>query len=317
MGCDICGQDRSEPFFPIVDRTYARNYTKKILGDEANIPDFTVVKCHACGHIYINPMPDQAFLDAFYTQYLGTEPDTDFYKDHFLIDDYMRSESGHKMESRCEKIKAIAGKDSSLRLCDIGSGTGAFLYIAARDGFSVRGVEINKELADFAKERFSVDVSCGRLEELNFPPESFDIVTLWDAIEHVAQPSRLLKEINRILKRNGLVAIETPNIDSLVHRLAIFCYHASLEKWTKPIEIYNVHHLHYFSPSTIKRCVESNGFRIVSIDKDETNLSQWLGRDRNNVLKKDITFNASLRFLFWLARLLGMQNKMIVYAIKI
>jgi 2-polyprenyl-3-methyl-5-hydroxy-6-metoxy-1,4-benzoquinol methylase len=315
MICDICGQKKTKILFPVVDRSYARTYTKKIPGNKLEIPDFNMVKCRACGHMYISPMPEQSFLDAFYTQYLGLEPDTDFYKDHFQTD-YRNFEFSQKMKARCKKIRAIMAGDRPLRLCDVGCGTGVFLHIAKRYGFSVWGVEINKELADFAKKNFSVDVSCGRLEEIKFPSESFDVISLWDLIEHIAQPSRLLKEINRILKRGGLVAIETPNIDSLLHRLALFCYYGTFKKWTKPIDIYNVHHLHYLSPITIKKIIESYGFHIVSIDKDETNLSQWLGKDRDNVIKKNPILNLGLRFVFWLARLLRMQNKMIVYAIK-
>lgn len=315
MTCDICGQKKIKLLFPVIDRSYARTYTKKTLGSEVEIPNFSIVRCLSCGHRYISPIPDQNFLDAFYTRYLGLEPDTDFYKDHFQKD-YKNFEFSQKMEARCKKIRKLIAKRDSPKLCDVGCGTGVFLDIAKGYGFSVCGVEINKELVGFAKDNFSVDVFFGRLEEIKFPNDSFDVVTLWDMIEHIAQPSRLLKEINRILRRGGLVAIETPNIDSLLHKLALFCYYGSLKKWTKPIEIYNVHHLHYFSPSTIKRYIESHGFCITSIDKDETNLSQWLGKDRDNVIKRNLILNLGLRFVFWLARLLRMQNKMVVYAIK-
>lgn len=314
--CDICGGKSAKALFPIADRSYARRYTEKSLSGAVRIPDFEIVRCADCGHVYVAPPPEEPFLKVFYTYYLDREFNTDFYKDHFNVD-YENFEFSRKMKARCKKIKlAMAGRDD-LRLCDVGCGTGIFLHIAKMSGFSVQGVDVNRKLADFARENFAVDVFCGTLEEAGFSENFFDAVTMWDMLEHVPSPSRLLKEANRILKKGGLVAIETPNIDSLLHRSSCFFYYASLRRWTKPIEIYNVHHLHYFSPSTIKRCLSSNGFHVVDIEKDNTNLSQWLGRNRDNVIKKDLILNIGLRIIFYLARLLNMQNKMIIYAVKV
>lgn len=314
--CDVCGGIKTKALFPVIDRSYARTYTEKSLPSAVEIPDFRVVKCAACGHVYIDPVPEEAFLNAFYTRYIDREFDSDFYKDHFRTD-YKNFEFGRKMESKCKKIKSvIAGKDD-LRLCDVGCGTGIFLHIAKMNGFSVQGVDVNRKLATFARENFSVDVFRGTLGEANFRQEFFDVVTMWDVLEHVPSPSKLLKEANRILKKGGLVAIETPNVDSLLHKLAVFFYYVSFKKWAKPIGIYNVHHLHYFSPSTIEKCLFSNGFHITAFDKDSTNLSQCLGPDHDNVIKRNPILNMGVRLVFWLAHLLKMQNKMVIYAVKV
>ena len=65
--------------------------------------------------------------------------------------------------------------------------------------------------ADLAREYFGLNVERGHLEELKFPPDSFDIVTLIDVVEHLDDPVHLLSEVRRVLKPDGLVFIKTPN----------------------------------------------------------------------------------------------------------
>jgi len=76
------------------------------------------------------------------------------------------------------------------------------------------GVDFSAEAARVAEAENGVRVLVGSLDQAAFPDRSFDIVTLFHVMEHVANPRSVLAEVSRILKPNGVVVLQVPNIDS-------------------------------------------------------------------------------------------------------
>ena len=140
---------------------------------------------------------------------------------------------------------------------DVGCASGFFLDIAKERGISTYGVELSTEGVNKAKQKHSQIIN-DTLENARFPDSFFDVITLYDIIEHVLDPTSTIKEISRIIKPGGIVAISTPDITS---------WHAKLlgKRWgmITPWE-----HLHYFSPYTIRVLLEKNGFSINEIKKN-------------------------------------------------
>ena len=99
------------------------------------------------------------------------------------------------------------------RLLDVGAGLGYFVRsICRQSDWEAYGCEISPGAVRYAKEALGVtNISCGTLEQLEYPPSSFDLVTLWDVIEHIPDPDTLLVHITRILKPNGSLFLHTPN----------------------------------------------------------------------------------------------------------
>jgi ubiquinone/menaquinone biosynthesis C-methylase UbiE len=100
------------------------------------------------------------------------------------------------------------------RILDIGCGRGIMLSQLKQRGWQATGTEISEELAAASqKSGITVHVQAD-LRDCRFEANSFDVITLWHTLEHIANPAETLAEIHRILKPNGVVLIEVPNFDS-------------------------------------------------------------------------------------------------------
>jgi SAM-dependent methyltransferase len=157
----------------------------------------------------------------------------------------------------------ISGGD----LLDVGC-AGGYLLLAARErGFRVSGVEINRDMAEFAS-RAGCSVHLGTLESAQFAEKSFDLVVLCDVLEHVASPKRLLTEIHRILKAEGHLYIRGP-IDStlagVVFRRLRIWRRGQLRVLPGP-----PYHVYEFTPRTLQRYLEMTGFVCRWIRTAET-----------------------------------------------
>jgi SAM-dependent methyltransferase len=169
---------------------------------------FSFVQCPSCGLIYLSPRPTQdeasEYYPTDYAPYLKTieeEPST-------LIR-WLRRYDQYK---RCHAV--TRKKKKTGRILDIGCSTGIFLSSMKRIGWDTYGVEPSQYAASYARSQFEINVFNGFLENARFENDFFDVVTLWDVLEHVYDPIQTLKEIQRILKPDGLLLINIPNPDA-------------------------------------------------------------------------------------------------------
>ena len=139
-------------------------------------------------------------------------------------------------------------------LVDVGSGAGFFLKLASETGYAVKGVEISQYAADYSRNNLGIPVFLGELEAAALTPESFDIVTLWHVLEHVRNPKEFLAQVNSLLKDQGLLALEVPNIGSSAARIAGVNWELMSPK----------EHFYYFNPTTLRRYLEASGFTIIT-----------------------------------------------------
>jgi SAM-dependent methyltransferase len=97
------------------------------------------------------------------------------------------------------------------RLLDVGCGCGFFLKSAQDAGWEVLGVDLNTKAISYATSHLQVNALPGDLRDAHFPDGSFDLVTLWNVLDHAPDPIDLLREVHRVLKDDGRVFIRTPN----------------------------------------------------------------------------------------------------------
>ena len=113
-----------------------------------------------------------------------------------------------------KEIETVTGKGrSQIRLLDVGCSNGAFIHMANKMRMNCEGVEPAKEAAQAAQEA-GLKVSHGFLEEVRLPDNSFDVITIFEVIEHLKDPLSLLRECKRLLKPEGILGIRTGNTDS-------------------------------------------------------------------------------------------------------
>jgi 2-polyprenyl-3-methyl-5-hydroxy-6-metoxy-1,4-benzoquinol methylase len=199
----------------------------------------TVVRCAACGLVFVNPRPRFADIEAHYNS--GESSRVDYYRDAEAAD----------RRTFAEIVGLAAGlAPRAGRWLDVGPCTGTLLGMARDAGFAVRGIEINAAAAGFCREERQLDVQAGVLAGDTFPPASFDIVTMGDVIEHVQDPVATLRNAASVLAPGGHVIISTPNIGSAAAR------------WLqlKPLE-----HLYYFSAETMSATLARAGFADVRV----------------------------------------------------
>jgi SAM-dependent methyltransferase len=202
-----------------------------------------IVECTACGLVRqdTRPLAATALYDA---DYYATDNPKGGYANYFLDSAVNR----RTFRDRIEAIERRYGRRG--RLLDVGCALGDFLLEAKAAGWDVEGVEISHFAAQRARER-GLRVTAGRLEELDLPAASFDVVTLYDTIEHLADPIGTLAAVRRLLVPGGIVHLVTPNVGGLqAGVLGRYWYHY------KPGE-----HLFYFAPRTLRGAVESAGMR--------------------------------------------------------
>ena len=97
-------------------------------------------------------------------------------------------------------------------MLDIGCGGGFFLKAAEERGWEPHGIDIVPGFVEFAQKELQLkNVHRRSLEELEYDRHFFDVIVLWDLIEHLPHPVNFLKTINRLLRPDGLLVIWTPN----------------------------------------------------------------------------------------------------------
>ncbi|MFQ5945248.1 MAG: class I SAM-dependent methyltransferase [Anaerolineae bacterium] len=201
-----------------------------------------IVKCGSCGMVYANPRREAHEISAAYEN----------------VEDpaYLAERDGRVLTFRrnLAPLERLVSPGDSRRLLDVGCHVGILLEIAQDRGWEAWGVEPSVWAAKQAGER-GLKVITGTLAEARFPDEHFHSVTMWDVVEHLLDPRQELAEAHRVLAPGGAIAVHTMNIESPLARLLG-------HRWPWLMEM----HLHYFSPKSLSRLLESTGFQVEILE---------------------------------------------------
>jgi len=201
-----------------------------------------LVRCNECSLVYLNPrIRKELILESY-----AAAVDPGFIEQN--------EERIRTFERSLQHLTSHHGLKPArtTNILDVGCAGGAFLKAAADRGFTVVGVEPSRWLSDDARTVYGLDVRTGVLGEQNLAPESFDAVTLWDVIEHLAEPADTVTEIHGLLKPGSLLVVNYPNYDSLARRLL-------RGRWPFLLSV----HLVYFTTRTLTRMLEERGFEVL------------------------------------------------------
>jgi 2-polyprenyl-3-methyl-5-hydroxy-6-metoxy-1,4-benzoquinol methylase len=176
-----------------------------------------------------------------------------------------------RYQQRMGKILAdAAGKlgrrPDDLGLLDVGCSSGALLRVARGLGYTVNGVEPAEQAAATARSD-GFDVYPGLLQEAHFASNSFDLVTLFEVIEHLTDPISVISEIHRILQPGGLLLVGTGNGESWTANMLG-------AKW----EYFDISshggHISFFTPHSMHLLAEQTDFHIETISTKRVNLAE-------------------------------------------
>jgi 2-polyprenyl-3-methyl-5-hydroxy-6-metoxy-1,4-benzoquinol methylase len=234
-------------FVKVVPCPYCRASDSDI---RAIVHGFTYVTCRKCGLVYINPqLTNDALRDAY------NDDDVRLFFFQELLLPYGEKSQRPEYMHRARALKVLCKQDRP-RLLDIGCAAGNFLEIAGELGFDGEGLELNTHYVEYIKQNRSIKVFDKRLEEMNYPESVFDVVTLWDVLEHLPQPFEILREIVRILKPGGVLALTTIN-----HHCINENFLGSRWRYYQPPD-----HLCSFTPNLLRAMIREAGCSVLTLE---------------------------------------------------
>jgi 2-polyprenyl-3-methyl-5-hydroxy-6-metoxy-1,4-benzoquinol methylase len=208
-----------------------------------------LVECLNCGLVYVHPRPDPKELHALYDESYFQNDQSGVVGYANYLDDEVQIR-----KTFARRLQFLERWIQPGKLLDVGCAAGFFLDEAHRRGWQVQGSDVSAFAARYVKERFGYEVVQGSLGDADFARDSFDLITLWDVIEHVPDPKAHVQKIAELLRPGGLVALATPDVDSVPARL-------TGKRWVgyKLSE----EHVYYFSARTLKRMLDEAGFDVI------------------------------------------------------
>ncbi len=229
--CAVCGSPRRSPVF--------------------REEPFTVVRCDDCGLVYVTPRLVPDALRAVYGEsyWRSACPSQRGYAD-YLADEPLYLRTFRRRLRYLERHLPARG-----RALDVGCAAGYFLQALRERGWEVQGVEPSPAVARHARETAGLDVHAGDLASAPFAPASFDAISFWDVIEHLPDPAADLRRAATLLRPDGVLILETQNVESAFARLLGRRWH----------HYKHLEHLHHFSPSTLGELLRRTGFALVDV----------------------------------------------------
>ncbi len=203
-----------------------------------------IVRCRVCGLVFVNPQPT---LEALREYHAAGE---------LMSQDGWSSYFSHSQEQICdlwqERFADVKRwkQAQNASLLDVGAGYGDFLHYASKEGWQVSGFEFSPAVAKLSREKYGIALAVGDLFEMPFPNQSFDVITMWHVLEHLADPTAVLKRLFELLRPGGVLVLEVPNLDCLIRK-----------SYRVPMTV-NLH-LYHFSSATLSRLASAAGFKVL------------------------------------------------------
>jgi 2-polyprenyl-3-methyl-5-hydroxy-6-metoxy-1,4-benzoquinol methylase len=165
------------------------------------------------------------------------------------------------LQERTENLQGIKS------ILDIGCGSGAFLDLARAKGMSTSGLEIAPTAALDAIQK-GHEVYCNSVEIEAFPPGSqFDLIVMWDILEHLSMPQFALSNVFKLMAVDGRLFILTPMMGSICDRWGIRLSRLSGGRFNQLLQMcWSQEHLFRFHPHGIEQALRSLGFIQVKVE---------------------------------------------------
>jgi SAM-dependent methyltransferase len=238
--CPLCDSQRYrvryEPWVRACDPARLYGAASGIRGTQR------LVECDACSLIYENPR----------------------YSADVIVRGYAQSDDGGHDSQHSMRVRTFLAALRRLapflpapgaRVLDIGTAGGAFLEAAETFGYDARGMEPSRYLVEKGRAR-GLKIEQGIIDDHTFSGASFDMVSLWDVLEHVCEPRAALTKVAKLLKPNGIVLINFPDIGTWQARIA-----GKRFWWILSV------HLQHFTPATMRAICSRAGLAAVHFQR--------------------------------------------------
>lgn len=236
--CPVCGGDNPVLYLFATSKPPAAprqiQVTEKFFGLHGDL-----VRCAGCNFIYIGNASYAGKVAGLYKKMSDAA--------------YIQEEKERRLSFMdiIRTIEKITGKQSG-KMLDVGCCTGALLAAARNRGWRPYGIDPSVWACRMAQKMHGLDIVNGTLDTHRYPQNHFDAVTLLDVFEHTADPKSVLLTIRKLLKKDGLLCLVTPDYGSITARILG-------KKWWG----IRLAHLSYFTSSDLAKLFKATGFKVV------------------------------------------------------
>ena len=240
VGCTCCD---SKDYTVFLEPWIDEQDPAKLYGAASGIQGTQrLVKCSRCGMIYENPRYDAETIVRGYMASKEGEHDSQY---PMRVSSFYRTLKKHSSRIPPPGAKVL----------DIGTAGGAFLDAAKQFGYAAYGMEPSADLVARGKAR-GLNIEQGTIDSHSFQPGGFDMVCLWDVIEHLPDPKNALVAIKKLLKPEGILLINFPDIGTWQAKLA-----GKRFWWILSV------HLHHFTRKTVADLCNRTGFEAFHFQR--------------------------------------------------
>lgn len=188
---------------------------------------FNILECSSCKNHFTDPVPNN--IDKYYPKKYRNYGRITFFLLNFFYKYNVKN-----------WIKQLGDNKSVL---EVGCGTGFMLSVFKKNGWKVFGIERNELVAKKAKELYNINVSSKNIKDIK--GEKFDLILLFNVLEHVNDPISVINECSKKLNKNGQIVIKVPNFDSWQSKiLGKHWFHLDVPR-----------HLYHFNASSLKKII--------------------------------------------------------------
>lgn len=246
--CLLCKSPRLKKYDEVED-TLVHELNRYI---PTNIPKFPPLlnkrkKCDDCNHIFLSPRLDDESIKKIY--------------EYWYLYAYQSIFTSEKLNCRRFKefrqyhLKFLNQTTSpGKKLLDVGCGSGLFIHLAQRYGWQVTGIEMDATAAKHGREVFGLTIKAGTIESTLSAEDRFDVITLFDYLEHSLSPDEDINKLMKHLNPDGLLIIRVPNQQGLQSKYM-------KKNWVALIS----NHISYFKPDVLSNYLKEKGFTIEKI----------------------------------------------------
>lgn len=201
---------------------------------------FSVVECNKCSFTFIPP-------------YFRKQISYENYKDENVANAVRNGNNFVKIERHKLRYDLIKKYKPSGSLFDLGSGWGHFMLTGQMLGYDVYGIEISEQPYLYSKNDLKLPVDHIDFFDMK-EDKKFDIVTMWDVLEHIDKADEVIAKCARITSKDGYIVIQVPQIDS---------YFAKKHKdnW----KMMGLDHVNYLGKKTITQLLKKHGYEVKTI----------------------------------------------------
>jgi 2-polyprenyl-3-methyl-5-hydroxy-6-metoxy-1,4-benzoquinol methylase len=263
-------------------------------------------RCRGCGLKFLNPclMPEEQKMIFSSTEMLLKV--SEFFSDYHDDSSWTTPKTAAIFKSTLEHLEKLM--PSKGKILDVGCGKGAFLIKAQERGWEAYGLEPNFDAAAKLKQGHGIECRSDDFFTAAYPKESFQVICLWDLIEHTPEPLKWFERCRELLAPGGLLLIATPNHHSLLDGLAHMAFKLTCGKSQFMLKkLYTVDHTLYLTGGTLRELFKKAKFQTVKTLKVNTDLERY---------RMSPAFRAASEILLALSALTGLQNRVIMIGQK-